>query len=178
MFREAAEMGVLQVHLSGGEPASRRDLVEIAAAGARGGALHQPDHLGDRARRDAAGAAAARPGSTTCSSPSRTWTPQRRPDRRLSRRARAQAGVCASEWSRLGLALTVNAVIHRANIERVAAMVELAASLGAGRVEIAHAQYYGWALRNRDGADADARAGRPRRCRRSRRSGRATPAGW
>ena len=27
--------------------------------------------------------------------------------------------------------------------------MELAASLGAGRVEIAHAQYYGWALRNR-----------------------------
>jgi PqqA peptide cyclase len=50
---------------------------------------------------------------------------------------------------RLGLALTVNAVIHRANIDRVAALVETAASLGAGRVEIAHAQYYGWAFRNR-----------------------------
>src|ERR1700733_2989731 len=32
VFREAAAMGVLQVHLSGGEPAARRDLVEIAAA--------------------------------------------------------------------------------------------------------------------------------------------------
>ena len=32
VFREAAGMGVLQVHLSGGEPASRRDLVEIVAA--------------------------------------------------------------------------------------------------------------------------------------------------
>src|SRR5436309_13780447 len=31
-FREAAALGVLQVHLSGGEPASRRDLIEIAAA--------------------------------------------------------------------------------------------------------------------------------------------------
>ena len=49
----------------------------------------------------------------------------------------------------LGLALTVNTVIHRANIGRVAALVETAASLGAGRVEIAHTQYYGWALRNR-----------------------------
>jgi len=28
VFREAAGLGVLQVHLSGGEPASRRDLVE------------------------------------------------------------------------------------------------------------------------------------------------------
>ena len=29
-FRQAAALGVLQVHLSGGEPASRRDLAEIA----------------------------------------------------------------------------------------------------------------------------------------------------
>src|SRR5215813_7473265 len=32
VFREAAALGVLQVHLSGGEPASRRDLVDIVAA--------------------------------------------------------------------------------------------------------------------------------------------------
>jgi PqqA peptide cyclase len=38
---------------------------------------------------------------------------------------------------------------HRANIDRLEAMVELALALGASRVEIAHAQYYGWALKNR-----------------------------
>src|SRR5262245_66549562 len=32
VFKEAAALGVLQVHLSGGEPASRRDIVEIMAA--------------------------------------------------------------------------------------------------------------------------------------------------
>src|SRR5438874_5824764 len=32
VFREATALGVLQVHLSGGEPASRRDQVEITAA--------------------------------------------------------------------------------------------------------------------------------------------------
>src|SRR3954451_25126811 len=32
VFREAAGLGVLQVHLSGGEPAARRDLVEITAS--------------------------------------------------------------------------------------------------------------------------------------------------
>src|SRR5207237_10657584 len=32
VFREAATLGVLQVHLSGGEPAARRDLVEITGA--------------------------------------------------------------------------------------------------------------------------------------------------
>src|ERR1700729_888696 len=32
VFGEAAALGVLQVHLSGGEPGARRDLVEITAA--------------------------------------------------------------------------------------------------------------------------------------------------
>lgn len=38
VFREAADLGILQLHLSGGEPASRRDLEELvrAARGNRG----------------------------------------------------------------------------------------------------------------------------------------------
>jgi len=49
----------------------------------------------------------------------------------------------------LKIPLTVNAVMHRANIDHLDAMVALALALGASRVEIAHAQYYGWALKNR-----------------------------
>src|SRR5499427_9926135 len=37
VFVEAAALGVLQVHLSGGEPAARRDLVEITAAARQAG---------------------------------------------------------------------------------------------------------------------------------------------
>src|SRR5437660_1217954 len=37
VFREAAGLGVLQVHLSGGEPAARRDLAEITAAAHQAG---------------------------------------------------------------------------------------------------------------------------------------------
>jgi pyrroloquinoline quinone biosynthesis protein E len=48
-----------------------------------------------------------------------------------------------------GLPLTINAVINRHNVTRVERMIDLAVSLGAGRVEVAHAQYYGWAIRNR-----------------------------
>jgi pyrroloquinoline quinone biosynthesis protein E len=55
----------------------------------------------------------------------------------------------AKAVARLGLPLTINVVIHRANIDRVAELVELALAWGAIRVEIAHAQYYGWALKNR-----------------------------
>src|SRR5947209_3200300 len=37
VFAEAAALGVLQVHLSGGEPGARRDLVEITAAAQNAG---------------------------------------------------------------------------------------------------------------------------------------------
>ena len=47
------------------------------------------------------------------------------------------------------LPLTVNAVVHRANIDRIGDIVDLSLALAANRVEIAHVQYYGWALRNR-----------------------------
>ena len=50
---------------------------------------------------------------------------------------------------RHNLLLTVNAVVHRANIERIGDIVDLALALGASRIEIAHVQYYGWALKNR-----------------------------
>ena len=43
---EAAALGVLQVHFSGGEPLARRDLVEDLVRACGGdGALHQSDHL-------------------------------------------------------------------------------------------------------------------------------------
>jgi pyrroloquinoline quinone biosynthesis protein E len=148
VFREAAAMGVLQIHLSGGEPASRRDLVDIAAAAHDAGlytnlitsaiGLDRPrlarlkevglDHVQlslQDVYAESADRIAGYPGAHV---------------RKLA---------FAQTVRELEFALTVNTVIHRANIDRVADLVEMAASLGAGRVEIAHAQYYGWALRNR-----------------------------
>ena len=43
VFAEAAALGVLQVHLSGGEPGARRDLVAIMAAALSRGPI--PDCL-------------------------------------------------------------------------------------------------------------------------------------
>src|SRR5262249_59718074 len=60
----------------------------------------------------------------------------------------ARKRALAKEVVRLGLPLTINMVVHRANIGRIEAMVDLSLSLGASRVEIAHVQYYGWGLRN------------------------------
>jgi pyrroloquinoline quinone biosynthesis protein E len=50
----------------------------------------------------------------------------------------------------LGWPLTLNIVLHRQNIERIAAVLRLAEELGADRLELANTQYYGWAWRNRD----------------------------
>jgi pyrroloquinoline quinone biosynthesis protein E len=61
----------------------------------------------------------------------------------------ARKRALAAEVVQLKIPLTVNAVMHRANIDRIGAMVDLALALGASRVEIAHVQYYGWALKNR-----------------------------
>jgi pyrroloquinoline quinone biosynthesis protein E len=51
---------------------------------------------------------------------------------------------------RLGFAFSINAVLHRANLHRIGEIIELAASLGADRLELANTQYYGWALENRN----------------------------
>jgi pyrroloquinoline quinone biosynthesis protein E len=53
-------------------------------------------------------------------------------------------------WVRaLSLPLTINAPVHRQNIAGLGRIIELAVSLGAQRLEVAHVQYYGWALKNR-----------------------------
>jgi pyrroloquinoline quinone biosynthesis protein E len=48
-----------------------------------------------------------------------------------------------------GLALTLNAVVHRRNLDDLPALIDLAVEVGARRLEVAHVQYYGWALVNR-----------------------------
>lgn len=148
VFREAAALGVLQVHLSGGEPASRRDLTEIVAS-ARDAGLYTnliTSGIGLPVRRleDLVHAGLdhvqisiqdSEPGSA---------------DRIAGYDgAYARKNALAADVVRLGLPLTVNMVVHRANIARIDAMVALALRLGASRVEIAHVQYYGWALKNR-----------------------------
>jgi pyrroloquinoline quinone biosynthesis protein E len=148
VFREAAAIGVLQVHLSGGEPASRRDLVEIVAAAHDAGLY--TNLITSSIGLDGPRLARLKDVGLDHVQLSLQDVHADSADRIAGYRgAHARKLAFAQTVRGLGLALTVNAVIHRANIDRVADMVKIAASLGAGRVEIAHAQYYGWALRNR-----------------------------
>jgi pyrroloquinoline quinone biosynthesis protein E len=148
VFREAAALGVLQVHLSGGEPGARRDLVEITAA-ARDAGLYS------NLITSAVGITAATLGKLSDAGLDHVQVSIQDSEPASADRiagydgASARKRALAAEVVRLGLPLTINMVVHRANIDRIADMVDLALALGASRVEIAHVQYYGWALRNR-----------------------------
>jgi len=148
VFREAAALGVLQVHLSGGEPAARRDLAEIVAA-ARQAGLYSNLITSAVGLTEKTLAALADAGLDHVQI-SIQDSEQTSADRIAGYDgAYARKRALAAEVVRLGLPLTVNAVVHRANIARISDLVELALALGARRVEIAHVQYYGWALPNR-----------------------------
>ncbi|HEX3769812.1 MAG TPA: pyrroloquinoline quinone biosynthesis protein PqqE [Polyangiaceae bacterium] len=143
---DAAAMGVMQLHLSGGEPLARADLEAIAAR------AHERDLYVslvtsglplDRARlerlapsldhvqlsvQDAAAASSDRIAGT------------------VSFDAKMRIAAWVKE---LGLPLTLNTVLHRENIDRVRDVVALAERLGADRLELANVQLVSWALENR-----------------------------
>ena len=148
VFREAAALGVLQVHLSGGEPAARRDLAEIAAS-ARSAGLYVNLITSGVGLTSARLAAVADAGVDHVQISIQDSEQDSADHIAGYQGAYARKNALAAEVVRLGLPLTVNMVVHRANIERIPQMVALALELGASRIEIAHVQYYGWALNNR-----------------------------
>jgi PqqA peptide cyclase len=149
VLEEAAALGVLQLHFSGGEPTVRKDLPELVRVAAdlglytnlitSGVLLDEPllhelagsglDHV-QISMQDTEPANADRIGGLNGGH---------------ARKLEVARAVVQS-----GLALTLNFVVHRQNLMRVPFMIELAHALRAGRVEIAHVQYHGWALPNRD----------------------------
>jgi pyrroloquinoline quinone biosynthesis protein E len=148
VFREAAALGVLQVHLSGGEPAARRDLVEIVKA-VRDAGLYS-NLITSAVGLTPQNLAALSDAGLDHVQISIQDSDEASADHIAGYKgASARKRGMAKEVVSLGLPLTVNMVVHRANIGRIEPMVELALSLGASRVEIAHVQYYGWALKNR-----------------------------
>lgn len=148
VLEEAASLGVYQVHFSGGEPLLRKDLSDLVrhanalglytnlitsgilldeakvAALAEAGLEHVQLSLQD---------ATAGPADRVAGSPG----------------AHEKKLKAARRVREAGLALTINCVFHRQNLERLSEVIALALELGAGRLEIAHAQYYGWAIANR-----------------------------
>jgi pyrroloquinoline quinone biosynthesis protein E len=155
VFGEAAALGVLHLHLSGGEPMARADLPALIRAAAAEGLytnLITSGVLLDQARMAELAEAGLDHVQLSFQHADRAEA------ERIGGMAGAQARKIAAAGlvTAAGLPLTCNFVIHRQNAREVAAMIALASDLGAGRVEIAHTQYYGWGLLNRDALLPDA----------------------
>lgn len=146
---EAAAIGILQVHFSGGEPMVRRDLSALVTHATKAGLytniITSGVLLTDAAMAEllAAGIDHIQLSFQDAQAPSA--------DRFGGYKGgHAKKLEAACRIREAGLPLTANFVIHRQNIERIEEMLALGEELGAERIEIAHTQYYGWALLNRN----------------------------
>jgi pyrroloquinoline quinone biosynthesis protein E len=147
VIREATALGVLQIGFSGGEPVARRDLPELVRSAHEAklytnlitsGVGLDDDRV--RALHDAGLDSVQLSFQSDLSDLSDEIAGARAQQRKLDVGAKIRAA---------GIPLSLNFVIHRRNIDRLLQMIELTEALGAERVELANAQFYGWAFRNR-----------------------------
>ena len=147
VLTEARALGVLQLHLSGGEPLGRRDLEEIVAS-ARGLGLYTnliTSALGlSPGRAEGLKAAGLDHVQISIQADEPALSDRIAGTRSFERKIEAARLVKELDWP-----LTMNVVLHRHNIDRIGRILELAEGLGADRIELANTQYYGWASRNR-----------------------------
>jgi pyrroloquinoline quinone biosynthesis protein E len=147
VIEQAAALGVLQLHLTGGEPLLRPDL-EALAGKARAFGLYTnlitsgiPSAVGRIDSLAASGLDAVQVSFQDAA--------------RGSAKTIAGRDVFETKLEfcgavkRAGMALTFNVVLHRNNLDRLSALLDLAEQLEAERIELAHVQYHGWASRNR-----------------------------
>ena len=148
VFREAKALGVLQLGLSGGEPLLRPDLESLVASAHQLGLYTSLITSAHRLTQDRL-AALKRAGLD------HVQISVQAADAELSDRIAGTKAfndkLAAYHFTKeLGFPLTVNVVLHRENLHQVEALIRLAESLGAERIELANTQFYGWAFHNRD----------------------------
>ena len=147
VLEDAADLGCMQVHFSGGEPTARRDLELLVEGASRHGLysnLITSGVLLDEVRLKRLSDAGLEHVQLSFQDSEASGA-----DRIAGFEGHAKKLAFAKMVRGAGLPLTANFVVHRHNLGRLPAMIDLAVALGAQRTEIAHVQYYGWALRNR-----------------------------
>jgi len=148
VIAEAAEMGVLQIHFSGGEPTARRDLTELVKHATEVGLYSNLITAGvllDGARLEALVGAGLEHVQLSFQDSEAAGA-----DRIGGYRGGHAKKLDVAKLVRAaGLPLTLNLVVHRQNLPHLGDLLDMAVALDAQRVEIAHVQYYGWALKNR-----------------------------
>jgi pyrroloquinoline quinone biosynthesis protein E len=148
VLAEAAALGVVQAHFSGGEPLLRADLPQIIGRAreldlytnlSTGGMLFD-EKTGTQLR--AAGLDSLQVSIQDADAENSDRLAGGAPS--FEKKIRA-----AQTARRLGFSLTINVVLHRQNLDRIEAIISMAENLGADRLELANSQYNGWALKNR-----------------------------
>jgi pyrroloquinoline quinone biosynthesis protein E len=148
VFTEARALGVLQLGLSGGEPLLRKDLETLVGHARRTGLYTTLVTSGLGLTRDRA----LRLRDAGIDHIQISFQDSDRANaERIAGIASVDKKVAAAALVReIGVAFSVNVVLHRGNLGHIGEIIELAASLGADRLELANTQYYGWAALNRD----------------------------
>jgi len=147
VFQQAAQMGVLHLHLTGGEPLARKDLPELIRAGRDAGLYINmiTSGVGLTEERLAtlveAGLEHLQLSFQDLDEVSANHI--------AGTRAHAIKLALVPVLKKFHLAFTINLVVHRMNLDRLEEFIALAEDLHPDRLEIAHVQYYGWALKNR-----------------------------
>lgn len=148
VLTEAAALGVVQAHFSGGEPLVRADAPEIVRRAHDLGLYTNLSTGGTLLTEKLAGEL----GTAGLDS---LQVSLQAADREMSDRLAGGAPSFEKKMraARLakeaGFSLTLNVVLHRQNLDDLAAIISLAEELGAERLELANTQYNGWALKNR-----------------------------
>jgi len=148
VFNEAADLGVMHVHLSGGEPLVRKDIAELTNAAHLAGLYTNLITSGIGLNYQSLTelrAAGLEHVQISIQGVDATRADAVAHFKGAAKAKREAARVVVEE----GLALTINAVIHRGNIADLPRIIDLAEEWGAGRLEVAHVQYHGWAIPNR-----------------------------
>jgi pyrroloquinoline quinone biosynthesis protein E len=147
VFQQAAKLGVLHLHLTGGEPLARTDLTELVTVGSQAGLYTNliTSGLGMTETRlqelVGAGLDHLQLSFQDAREDGGDWI--------AGTKAHARKVELARIIKQQRLAFTVNLVVHRQNLDRLDETIRFLESLQPDRMEIAHVQYYGWALQNR-----------------------------
>ncbi len=148
VFREAAALGVLQADFTGGEPLTRPDIIELVRAARAAGLYVNLITSGlplDELRLEALVQAGLDHFQLSFQGAHEETANEISGTKAHAHKLRVL------EWlKRHRVAVTLNFVIHRRNIDQLSDMLALAESSSATRVEFANVQYYGWAFANRD----------------------------
>ena len=147
VLTEARNLGVLQLHLSGGEPLQRRDLDELVGCardlGLYTNLITSALALTPRKARQLKDAGLDHVQiSIQADEPTLS-------DRIAGTPSYERKVEAARLVKELDFPLTLNVVLHRHNIDRIGGILELAEELEADQIELANTQYHGWAMHNR-----------------------------